>query len=102
MDLSHPLALCRAGARPTPLARIAYVKLMTAALPTSRCVNRRFLLPVMRTLVRVKSKRRLEKVVNKVANDTSNLRLKLLGLGLSSLDLGEGCDGQTEALAGRS
>jgi hypothetical protein len=35
-------------------------------------------------------RRRLEKVVNKVADNSSNLRLRLclLGLGLSSLDLG--------------
>jgi hypothetical protein len=31
-----------AGARPTPLVRIAYVKLMTAAPRTSRCINRGF------------------------------------------------------------
>jgi hypothetical protein len=42
------------------------------------------LLPVMRRLVRVMPKRRLEKVVNKVADDTSNLRLKALPVGLGA------------------
>jgi hypothetical protein len=46
--------------------------------------QRLVLLPVMRRLVRVMPKRRLEKVVNKVADDTSNLRLKALPVGLGA------------------
>ena len=51
--------------RPTPLARIAYVKLMTAALRTSRCIDRGVSSRNMGRLVRVMPRRRLEKVVNK-------------------------------------
>jgi hypothetical protein len=54
------------------------VKLMTAALRTSRCIDRGFSSWNMRRLVRVMPRRRLEKAVNKVADDTSNLRLKAL------------------------
>jgi hypothetical protein len=46
----------------------------------------------MQRSVGVMPRRRLEKVVNKVADDTSNLRLKALPVGLwglSSFDLGE-------------
>jgi hypothetical protein len=55
-------------------------------------------------LVRETPRRRLEKAVNKVADDTSNLWVKALPVGLGAFITrpGEGCDGQTEALAGRS
>ena len=88
--------------RPTPLARIAYVKLMTAALRTSRCIDRGVSSRNMGRLVRVMPRRRLEKAVNKVAADTSNLWQKALPVGLGAFITrpGEGCDGQTEALAG--
>jgi hypothetical protein len=55
-----------------------------------------------RRSVRLTPRRRPEKVANKVADDSCDQRLSPLGLGLSSLDLEEGCDGQTEALAGRT
>jgi len=75
-----------AGARPGclwPAAHwLAYVKLMTAALGTSRCIGRGFSSRNMRRSVPVMPRRRLEKVVNKVADDTSNLRLKALPVGL--------------------
>ena len=53
--------------------------------------------------VRVMPRRRPEKVVNKVADNSSNLRLRALPVGLGAFITrpGEGCDGQTEALAGR-
>jgi hypothetical protein len=53
--------------------------------------------------VRVVPRSRLEKVVNKVADNASNLRLKAFACWAWGFHLrpGEGCDGQTEALAGR-
>ena len=82
--------------------RAAYVKLMTAALRTFRCTDRGFSFRNRRRSVRVMPRRRLEKVVNKVADDAANLRLKALPVGLGAFITGpgEGCDGQTEALAG--
>jgi hypothetical protein len=55
---------------------------LTAALRTSRCIGRGFSSRNMRRSVRVMPRRRLEKVVNEVADDTSNLRLKALPVGL--------------------
>src|SRR3984957_721685 len=64
---------------------------MTPALRTFLCIDRGFSSRNRRRSVRVMPRRRLEKVVNKVAVNASNLRLKALPVGLgafSSLDLG--------------
>ena len=63
-------------------SRVAYVKLMTAALRTFRCIDRGFSSRNRRRPVRVMPRRRLKKVVNEVADNASNLRLKALPVGL--------------------